>query len=279
MNSKKLDEDVLKEARFWEDFDIEAMKYGMPYWVDYQNAQYLNTPKRFLWSDPEIDKILYGDVKRRLLNSLPAESKVLDIGCGGGWLSLELARRGHHVVGIDIAEKRIEIAIDTAKKNNQEIDYRVCSLEDLGPDECFDVIVSFGTIHHFPNIEEELERVKALLKDDGLFIIVENCSNLFRNFADWFRKAILKRDNSSRSPFEDAASHKVVSEVRERFNVNKESFSLAFTKISAEVIDLLPFDLPRGVHYSLLRLIKIIDNGCTALKLFRGETVFMWCSK
>lgn len=273
------DEEIKKEAEFWENFDIEAMKYGLPYWVDYRNGEYLHTPKKYLWSDPEIDRILYGDVKDLLINSVPKGSRVLDIGCGAGWLSLELARQGHDVVGIDIAEKRIEIAMETAKNNDQKIDYKVCSIEDLNVNDKFDVIVSFGTIHHFPNIEEELKRIETLLKEDGMFLMVENCSNITRNIADWFRKNVLRRPESTRSPFEDAASHRVVAEVKKMFDVRKQKYSLAFTKVAAEAIDLLPVKFPRAFHHLLLRGIKVVDDIVSSLRLINGETVYMLCYK
>lgn len=269
------EEEIKKEAEFWENFDIEAMKYGLPYWVDYRNGEYLHTPKKYLWSDPVIDKILYGDVKKLLITSVPKGSRVLDVGCGAGWLSLELARQGNDVVGIDIAEKRIEIARETAKNNNLKIDYRVCSIEDLDQNDKFDVIVSFGTIHHFPNIEEELKRIEALLKDDGMFLIVENCSNITRNLADWFRKNVLRRPESTRSPFEDAASHKVVAKVQRIFDVRKQRYSLAFTKVAAEAIDLLPVMFPRTAHHFLLRGIKFVDDIVSFLRIINGETVYM----
>jgi SAM-dependent methyltransferase len=51
-----------------------------------------------------------------LLQSLPSTGKTLDIGCGAGRITLELARRGYEAVGIDVSSKLIEAAIDLASQ-------------------------------------------------------------------------------------------------------------------------------------------------------------------
>ena len=50
---------------------------------------------------------------------------VLDLGCGEGYLSRELVRKGAHVIGIDISEKLIEIAKEKSLKEFLKIDYRL----------------------------------------------------------------------------------------------------------------------------------------------------------
>lgn len=46
--------------------------------------------------------------------------KILDIGCGSGRLSVELAKRGAHVVGIDFSQKMLNIASLAAKEQGLE---------------------------------------------------------------------------------------------------------------------------------------------------------------
>jgi 2-polyprenyl-3-methyl-5-hydroxy-6-metoxy-1,4-benzoquinol methylase len=51
--------------------------------------------------------------------------KILDIGCGTGRHSLELARRGYDVTGIDLSESMIDKARSLALAENLKIDFRV----------------------------------------------------------------------------------------------------------------------------------------------------------
>ena len=275
-----LDDKLLREAEFWENFDLNSLQYGTPYWVDLQKAEYLNTPKRYVWCDPKIEAILYGTMKRTLLDALPQQGvRILDVGCGAGWLALELARMGHQVTGIDIARKRIDIARDTADKEGVAIDYRAIPLEELRVDEPFDVIVSYGSLHHFPNVEEAVTKISDLLKADGRFLLLENSGSCIRDVVNWCRRAILKRDEESRSPYEDVSTKTLVAAVKKQFRIEEVTYDLAFSKILAEVYDFAFQRFPSHYSYSLLRGGRILDRLTSDLGLSWGEVVLMKARK
>ena len=61
-------------------------------------------------------------MKNEILNKLKIiekniNFKVIELGCGTGWLSLEMARFGAQVVGYDTSSKAIKIANQMKKKN------------------------------------------------------------------------------------------------------------------------------------------------------------------
>jgi SAM-dependent methyltransferase len=78
-------------------------------------------------------------VERRALRWI--RGRVLDVGCGPGRLCLELQRRGHEVVGIDISPK----AVETARARGVR-DVRVCPVMRVSAGELgrFDTIALFG---------------------------------------------------------------------------------------------------------------------------------------
>ena len=45
-----------------------------------------------------------------IASKLPSSSKVLDMGCGAGFLTHELASAGHAVTGVDLSEESLNIA-------------------------------------------------------------------------------------------------------------------------------------------------------------------------
>src|SRR3954467_8788522 len=61
----------------------------------------------------------------------PDGLRVLDIGCGGGFLTEEFARMGCRAVGVDPSTVSIETARRHAAVSELDIDYRVGSGEDL----------------------------------------------------------------------------------------------------------------------------------------------------
>ncbi|KAB3548014.1 MAG: class I SAM-dependent methyltransferase, partial [ANME-2 cluster archaeon] len=50
--------------------------------------------------------------------------KIIDIGCGTGRHSIELARRGYKVTGIDLSESQLARAKEKAKAQNLQIDFQ-----------------------------------------------------------------------------------------------------------------------------------------------------------
>lgn len=95
---------------------------------------------------------------------------VLDIACGTGYGSFELAKSGaKKVIGGDISKKAIDYASQKYKRDNllfrklngQSIDLSESSV---------DVVISFETIEHIPNYRKFLSEVGRVLKGDGLFI-------------------------------------------------------------------------------------------------------------
>ena len=54
------------------------------------------------------------------LKYLKPESNILEIGCGPGYFSLELARSNHHVTGVDLSPDCIKLAKKTALESSSE---------------------------------------------------------------------------------------------------------------------------------------------------------------
>lgn len=96
---------------------------------------------------------------------------VLDLGCGGGFVSEELARRGAHVVGLDPSLALIEVAQKHAVMNNLRIDYNVGFGESLPYADClFDVVVCVDVLEHVSDLDKVLNEVHRVLKPGGLFL-------------------------------------------------------------------------------------------------------------
>ncbi|MBK8553085.1 MAG: class I SAM-dependent methyltransferase [Ignavibacteria bacterium] len=109
--------------------------------------------------------------------SVNTKSKVLDIACGSGRHSLELARRGFDVTGFDLSKFLISEA-KKAHKNSKEKDLKVRFLikdmRDFNFKNSFDIAVNiFTSFGYFEDDKENfkvIENVSDSLKTGGYFI-------------------------------------------------------------------------------------------------------------
>jgi 2-polyprenyl-3-methyl-5-hydroxy-6-metoxy-1,4-benzoquinol methylase len=133
-----------------------------------------------VWREPEFVEIhMMPKINFVIERAKKHGGKVLEIGCGHGYLTLELARNGLDVVGVDLSPKSIEIAERFAKENTYKdtfgsLKYTVGDIMslDLGIEE-YDTIIFFGTLHHIPNIDQFLPKIHQALKIDGAVIACE----------------------------------------------------------------------------------------------------------
>ncbi len=66
------------------------------------------------WRQPYLAYLTFGEIQRLVDEFVPGQGlKILDVGCGRGYLSLELAREGHDVLGIDSDREMIQQAKKT----------------------------------------------------------------------------------------------------------------------------------------------------------------------
>ena len=119
-----------------------------------------------------------GDANRRL-NSDPVlwsfagdvqGLKVLDAGCGTGYLSIKLAERGALVTGIDFSERMIAIA----RATDPTTDFRVDSCSELSTieDDAFDMVVANYVLMDTPDLEGTIVAFHRVLKPGGVAVLI-----------------------------------------------------------------------------------------------------------
>lgn len=101
--------------------------------------------------------------------------KILDIGCGPGFLLFEIKKLIPDVrlVGVDSSEQMLEIAKEKAEQNdNGEIELKKGFAEDIPlPDDDLDVVVCLNCLHDFKDARKTIEEIYRVLRNNGLFIL------------------------------------------------------------------------------------------------------------
>jgi len=132
--------------------------------------------------DPKMTNILAGNATSQYINMVAHKpgGRVLDIGCGSGWLALELGRHGQHVDAYDISPKAITLAKRMLAENPYrdgfgEVNYHLedVSEVDLGVEK-FDAISGWAAFHHLSDVRAFMQRVLRALKPGGIIATMDD---------------------------------------------------------------------------------------------------------
>ena len=111
----------------------------------------------------------------KFLDKIPFDGKqVLEIGLGQGADSEQIIRRGGIWSGLDLTET----SIDRVKKRLElkQLPFsdikQGSALEIPYPDNSFDIVYSFGVLHHIPEIKEAQAEIARVLKPSGRLVIM-----------------------------------------------------------------------------------------------------------
>ena len=127
---------------------------------------------------PEMDKLPWADKTvsevDRLIAMLRPQGgeRILDMGCGTGRHSLELARRGFPVVGVELLEANVKVGERAAEERSLDVQFIQGDLRELEFEEEFDLVVTLndGGIGYFESDAENLrtfEVISRALKPGG----------------------------------------------------------------------------------------------------------------
>ncbi len=155
--------DITKESIHTES---HAKDYIRDYWQERAGdfaalrRKELESPKLLLWQQ-EIEEKLKGREKGR----------VLDVGCGGGFFSILLAKAGYDVVGIDLSPAMVNEATRLAKDMGASAKFSVMDAEALDFDEgTFDVVIARNVTWNLPHPAKAYEEWLRVLKKGGVLL-------------------------------------------------------------------------------------------------------------
>ena len=120
----------------------------------------------------ESAKARFDKWNRRLDNEIPVDPTMhyLDIGCGMGEMSLEMARRGcRQVTGIDKDPYYIEIARRCARERQLEdkVTFRCMDVHEMPDEQEYDIVLSHEMLEHVERPADFLRRMDEVLKSNS----------------------------------------------------------------------------------------------------------------
>jgi SAM-dependent methyltransferase len=104
----------------------------------------------------------------------PPPARVLDCGCGTGWLAYFLARRGYQVVATDVAPDAVAIArANPVFRHGESPTFQVADSETLPFDAEFDAVIFFDSLHHAIDELAALRGAYRALRAGGVCVVLE----------------------------------------------------------------------------------------------------------
>jgi SAM-dependent methyltransferase len=144
--------------------------------------------------------------------ALPPGSRILDVGCGSGWLAEYFARLGYEVTGIDISPDLIEMSRERVARVPYGVDhetplrceFRVHDIEAAPLDEQFDAVVCYDSLHHFDDERAVVRHLSAMLPVGGLLFILEGERPPAGSASEEELRAVMGEFGTLESPFDPA---------------------------------------------------------------------------
>jgi len=145
--------------------------------------------------------------------------RVLEIGCGIGTDAEQFVRHGAEYVGIDISKESISLSLQRFKVldlhgrffNIDLLDDSIVKTE-LGQ---FDLVYSYGVLHHSPNIQKHIEEIYNLVKPGGEFRFMVYAKNSWKYAM--IQKGLDQFEAQAECPYAEAFTHDEIVKLLEPF--------------------------------------------------------------
>ncbi|MBR4504004.1 MAG: class I SAM-dependent methyltransferase [Candidatus Methanomethylophilaceae archaeon] len=133
--------------------------------------------------------------------------KILDIGTGPGFFTINLTKMGHKAIGIDVTKEMVQVAEENAQEQGVECEFRVMNANSLDfPDNTFDLIINRVVTWTLPDTYECYREWRRVLAPNGRILVFDanHYANLFdEEKARTMRSAMREHVKAGLEPFTD----------------------------------------------------------------------------
>ena len=229
-------EHVQEEAEAFDQRISSRVKAG--FIPDLRLAQKCEYFYKSFWRDPHFINLYLGKINHKYLKLLDKHSfpgaSILDIGCGAGYMSIELARNGYHVTAFDISKECITEANKVLSKNPfvdnfGSLKYIIQGLHEASGK--YDVVLFSVSLHHMPDVYGALKKANEMLSPGGILLCYEPCHDkwkesdaaqvaLMRSLlsltGNWFEPIDILNTNNTAQGFKHHVDEVLIEYVEER---------------------------------------------------------------
>jgi 2-polyprenyl-3-methyl-5-hydroxy-6-metoxy-1,4-benzoquinol methylase len=154
-------------------FSNSVLKYGMRFLKSDQKLwdELSVTYSSSLLQSAKTDSWYHQQLIPRLIELLPSKGRILDFGCGDGYLAHVLTELDYSVTGIDVSQKMIELA----KKKYPDVHFHQLNLDSpilsnhLKPN-FFEAIIANMVLHDIKKLDRIMRNLTKTLKKNGVLL-------------------------------------------------------------------------------------------------------------
>lgn len=282
---------IKQEGKFWDREAEELKSRGF----NFENRKDFRTRETVsIWEDSFLEDLIRGPYKQKIIKlAVASGGPTLELGCGTGWLSREIASKGIAVEGYDVAENNIELA----QKLSADMHHAHFAIKDLNnttfPENKFGAIVVWDSLHHFAEIDRICKEMKKTLRQDGRFLIWDHIElqgvrgamskmlalmfylvlpteEKLKTKLRYTVNKLLGRQMGEESPFEDVASSSLESTVEKYFKIEHKSYPITFIRFFiAKIRPDIRF------YKKLIKFLVALDKTLGKIGILKGEYIFM----
>lgn len=193
-----------------------------------------------------------------------AGRKLLDIGCGPGWLTVTYASAGAFVTAVDLTETAVFITKKVLESKSLSADVHVANAELLPfGDASFDIVVSSGVLHHTPDTVKAFSEAFRVTRPGGRGLITLYRLGALHHPLIFPLVRIAMRMTSTRHPGADlAVSARNVNEFVRQYDGEQNPLGIAHSERTwRRVLESAGWEVERAeTHYFPLRMVSALNR-------------------
>ncbi len=140
------------------------------------------------------------------LMQLPANAKVLELGCGNGFLWKENADRipvGWHITLSDLSSGMLDAAWRNLVVSGRAFQFKEIDAQSIPyEDETFDAVLANHMLYHVPDRPKAITEIKRILKPGGRLFATTVGKNHMKEMMEWYKQThVSKTWESMANPF------------------------------------------------------------------------------
>lgn len=119
--------------------------------------------------------------------------QVLEIGCGVGTDALQFLRSGAKLTALDLSSRSVRLARARARQEGHAARFLNADAEGLPfPDASFDLVYSWGVLHHTPDTQAAIDEVCRVLRPGGTALVMLYHRHSLRCLLFYLRQGLLR---------------------------------------------------------------------------------------